>query len=169
MIYMIYIYIYILSLYLFISTFFLFFYSGNEPGYQGQQEIVCLVRRKRASIWEGGSLNGRLSPRKKETQSHWISSLTVRFQPRKVLRSYHVSCVVYEPYKLTCDSVTDFIIPTEIKFLFSFSQISNLFFALLVSDEILSNHFIIFKTWKEPILSRFFTKHLHTIQSINNH
>ena len=61
----------------------------NVPGYQGQQEIVCLVGCKRASLWEGGDLNGRLSPRRKE--SHWISSLTVRFTTTK------------SPVKLPCE------------------------------------------------------------------
>ena len=86
--------------YFFISLSLFLFYSGNVPGYQGQQEIVRLVGCNRASLWEGGGLNGRLSPRRKE--SHWISSLTVRFATTKNPVSYHVSCVVYGLYKLTC-------------------------------------------------------------------
>ena len=73
------------------------------PGYQGQQEIVCLVGCKRASLWEGGGLNGRLSPRRKE--SHWISSLTVRFATTK------------SPVKLPCElcCVRDRIIQVILK------------------------------------------------------
>ena len=75
----------------------------NVPGYQGQQEIVCLVGCKRASLWEGGGLNGRLSPRRKE--SHWINSLTVRFATTK------------SPVKLPCElcCVRDRIIQVILK------------------------------------------------------
>ena len=70
---------------------------------KGNREIVCLVGCKRASLWEGGGLNGRLSPRRKE--SHWISSLTVRFATTK------------SPVKLPCElcCVRDRIIQVILK------------------------------------------------------
>ena len=78
----------------------------NVPGYQGQQEIVCLVGCKRASLREGGGLNGMLSPRRKE--NHWISSLTVRFTTTK------------SPVKLPCElcCIQNFIILNKNNFLF---------------------------------------------------